>query len=117
MFSLFELETLCAGEEKLRKFLESYGVLKDVPACECGGSLSGVCKNGPSSYRRCYKCRVKVYGKASSILEGCHLTYKQWLYFWRTSGPMTVPVPEVSICWAMIRRRSLSGHYGSEFAS
>ena len=34
MFSLFELETLCGDEEKLRKFLESYGVLKDVPTCE-----------------------------------------------------------------------------------
>ena len=34
MFSLFELETLCGDEKKLRKLPERYGVLKDVPTCE-----------------------------------------------------------------------------------
>ena len=30
MFSLFDLEVLCSDEEKTRKFLESYGVLREV---------------------------------------------------------------------------------------
>ena len=84
MFSLFDLEALCEDEIKLRKFLESYGVLRE-PACECGGSLGELCKNGPSSYRRCTDCRKKIYGKAFSILESSTLSLKQWIhlaYFW-----------------------------------
>lgn len=72
-------------EEKLEAFLCKYGVERKVSKCPCGGSLSYSCKDGPSSYRRCYKCRKKIYAKASSLLEGSHLTTKQWLYlayFW-----------------------------------
>jgi len=38
MFSLFDLQDLCGNEEKLRTFLESYGVLRD-PSCDCGGTF------------------------------------------------------------------------------
>jgi len=85
MLSLFDLEVLCKDEGNLREFLEKYGVLRDDRSCPCGGALSDVCHTGSSAYRRCYKCRKKIYGKSSSILEGSHLTLKQWLYlayFW-----------------------------------
>ena len=85
MFSLFDLESLCSDEGRLRVFLEKYGVLRKVLKCPCGGSLSAPCKNGTSSYRRCLACRKKIYAMSSSLLEGSHLTPKQWIflaYFW-----------------------------------
>ena len=80
MFSLFELENLCAEEEKLRDFLKQYGVLLDVEHCTCGGCLGQWCKTGSSSYRRCLVCRKKMYGRSSSVLENSKLSLKQWVY-------------------------------------
>jgi len=85
MFSLFELENLCAEEDKLRDFLKQYGVLLDVEHCTCGGCLGQWCKTGSSSYRRCLVCRKKMYGRSSSVLENSKLSLKQWVYlayFW-----------------------------------
>ena len=101
MFSLFDLESLCSDEAKLRKFLEEYGVLREVLVCPCGGSLSDFCKTGSSSYQRCLSCRKKIYGKSSSILEGSHLTLKQWVYlayFWAhdCAGERSVSMPALS---------------------
>ena len=80
MFSLFDLESLCADEVKLRAFLTKYGVLRDKDKCSCGGSFGQWCSDRGSSYRNCLTCGRKTYGKASTLLEGGNLTLKKWLY-------------------------------------
>ena len=85
MFSLWELESICVDDVRLRVFLQQYGVLKDVKKCSCGGSLGAPSQVGLTSYQRCALCKKKIYAKCNSILEGSKLSLKQWVYmayFW-----------------------------------
>ena len=81
MFTLFDLQDLCADEEKLRAFLLKYGVLAGGNVCSCGQPLgeNWLMDHG-SSYRRCMgkTCRRRLFAKADGILEGSHLSLKQW---------------------------------------
>ena len=88
MFTLFELQELCADEEKLSAFLTKYGVLAPAKTCTCGHALADKWyTDRGSAYCRCAdrSCHRKVYGKADGILQHCHLSLKEWVhlaYFW-----------------------------------
>jgi len=89
MFSLFDLELLCADEEKLRSFLQKYGMLSSPPSsCStCGGPVTDVQERRGKPHVRCKRkgCRIWISCATSSLLEGCHLSFKTLLYlfyFW-----------------------------------
>jgi len=88
MFSIFDLEDLCSDDEKLRAFLDKYGVLAAPKSCSCGKPLKpSVYYDRGSAYRQCTdrSCNKKVYGRCDGILESSHLSLKQWVYlayFW-----------------------------------
>ena len=66
MFTLFDLQELCADEKKLTAFLKKYGVLSGVKACSCGSPLgSKWYLDHGSSYRRCtdQACRRRAVPK------------------------------------------------------
>ena len=52
---------MCGDEAKLKKFLESYGVLRDKSVCECGGSFGEVCQNGNGRLKTFLRSRGGVY--------------------------------------------------------
>ena len=82
---------MCGSREAENFFLLQYGVLAGGNVCSCGQPLgeNWLMDHG-SSYRRCNDktCRRRLFAKADGILEGSHLSLKQWahLAFWLGLG-------------------------------
>ena len=89
MFTIFDLELLCADPKKFTGFLMKNGLLSAPPdSCSsCGGHVTEVRDFRGKPAVKCKRkgCQIWIPCSTNSLLEGCRLPHKDMLYllyFW-----------------------------------
>ena len=114
MFTLFDLQELCADEEKLRKFGEKNGFLTQSEAkCpKCDGEMGSepVAHRGKPHWRcRRKGCQKLIPWQQGTLLDGSHLTFNDYV---DPSSGVYSKRAKVAGQWRSVHTNTIDGLWG-----